>query len=170
MRKRTLTLLALLLLVISISTQPIAAGDDQPAAAPQPAPFINAVTPGEYKIHLSYQVKESPVTITVMLQSIEVQSDLTLKFNFQWSAWTGLGSYNVTKQSDKLNKLMYVMDDKDNRYDHFDGDGAAYRKVSLSLIPKSGAFYFPKLAEDATSMTFFDGNQGKMIGPIEVRW
>ncbi|HHT47936.1 MAG TPA: hypothetical protein GXZ98_01400 [Firmicutes bacterium] len=65
---------------------------------------------------------------------------------------------------------MYVLDDKKNRYDHFDGDGAAYDYVDLYDEDfAAGSFYFPPVASDSKFITFYDDDQGKTFGPIEIR-
>jgi hypothetical protein len=57
-----------------------------------------------------------------------------------------------------------------NKYNHYNGDGGAYNDVYLNDGESAtGAFYFPALGQDVTSITYMDDDQGKSIGPIEVR-
>lgn len=140
---------------------------DEPKETPETR-FIVSDQPGKYEIMMNYIVQIGFVKITTTVESIEVLEDLSLKFNMVWSVKSFLT--NVTKHSDKKNKKMYVMDDKGNRYDHFAGEGNAYQNATITPFASiSGAFFFPPLSADCGSITFYDDDNNKTIGPIKVQ-
>jgi hypothetical protein len=128
---------------------------------------IDLSTPGNYPINVSYSITKNGATITFLLESIDVDSYSKLKLNCIWSA--AGDSLTVVKDSDSNNTNMYFKDDRGTVYNHYQGSGAAYKNVSITGGQfATGIFYFPAINSSATSITFYDDDQGKTIGPISI--
>ena len=170
--------LFIFLSLVSIKNLIVSAEETTTNQIIQETKYIIANVPGKYEINSAYFVevkkqslfKVNTTTITILLENIEVSEDLSLKFNFLWSAKADSGSYTATKYSDKGNKKMYLMDDKGNKYHHTKGEGAAYKNVSIMNRREPGAFYFPSVVSDCKFITFYDDDQNKTIGPIEIKY
>jgi hypothetical protein len=133
----------------------------------EPVGSINVAVPGTYQINSAYQITKNGATIKLTLQSIQVTSDHKLKLNCIWLAQGG--SVTVEKESDSGNTRMYLKDNTGRVYGHYQGEGAAYTKLTLPIgTSVTGAFYFYALNNTAEFITFFDDNQNQKIGPITV--
>ena len=133
----------------------------------EPVGSINVTIPGTYPINSSYQITKNGATIKLTLQSIQVTSDHKLKLNCIWLAQAG--SKIASKDSDCDNRKMYLKDNTNQVYHHYQGEGAAYNAGSLPNGESiTGAFYFPALNNTAGSITFHDDDQNQSIGPIIV--
>jgi hypothetical protein len=142
-------------------------GNDGDGNSGNPVGSINVAVPGTYPINSSYQITKDGATIQLTLQSIQVTSDYKLKMNCIWLAQAG--SKIADKDSDSANSKMYLKDNTGQVYRHYQGEGAAYTKVILPNGESiTGAFYFPALNNTAGSITFYDDDQQRTIGPIIV--
>ncbi len=165
MKKKILVLIALSLLVVIL----IGCNSQDKNIITQK--YIDVTKPGEYDMNVGYLCVFDGGDISIFLDSVEVLNDSSLKFNFRWLLQMDFGySGIVTKYSDEFNKNMYIKDNKNNIYHHFDGDGAAYQDVTLydgeSVV---GAFYFPSVNNDAEYIIFFDDDQNKSLEPIRIK-
>lgn len=164
---KRLAILCLVVFGILLAGQAATCAEE--STVPPEPPYIVADLPGHYEINLTYKSCEVVALIKAKLKSIDVLEDCSVRLNMEWFAWTVPLMFIVTKGSDRFNENMYLVDSEGTRYDHYQGTGVAYRSAIISVFRRRGAFIFHPLSASCTSITFFDDDQSKSVGPIEVR-
>lgn len=105
----------------------------------------------------------------ICVQSVEVTREHHLIFYISWKV-TKMDEGNVfTKVSGQNDKAIYLLDNLGNRYNHFDGGGAAYEEQRLKNNEQvSGWFEFGKAELYAVTFSFYDGTHDIEIKGIPL--
>lgn len=136
---------------------------------PTLTPTFAGVVPGTYlqgglcvSYHVAYQGIE-PVdgTVAWCISSVIVRAD-NMEVLTSWAAVSIVSGSALTKNADRYNHEMYLVDNLGHRYDHVGTTGAAQDGGSTNtqkLPPLTGSFIFPPPQPGARSFTFYDNDQ-----------
>lgn len=122
-------------------------------------------TPGEYPLAIAYKVviPFQNASILVTLDSVEVNNDLTVVFNFTWGVSVNPG-YSITKYSDYQNNDMNIRDNFGNTYYMINAiDAAAADVTMVNGETCSGSFIFDALPGGITTIFFHDDDNDKYL-------
>jgi hypothetical protein len=101
--------------------------------------------------------------------SVTVTRERHMIFTMSWTLTNIPPSVTVTKESDKNNKKMYIIDNLGNRYDHISGGGEAYATpVMKEGVSVMGTFEFSAPPTGAFSFDFHDDNRNLTISNISL--
>jgi hypothetical protein len=135
-----------------------------------PTPASDLVMPGYYYIgRCTDKDIDNGVKIKFCVNNIRVDSLRHMFYEVSWTA-TNLARVggHLSKQTDKYNDELYLVDNLGNHYDHAAGGGAAYRTLAFEEgIPQTGWFEFGSPPLGALSFDFHDDHNRMEIKGIK---
>ncbi len=122
--------------------------------------------PGYYIVDKNMYTKSIyNMTISLKVHKIAVYEDYSTEIFCTWvSTYTPGKIGYILKKSDDKNYDMYIKDNFGNKYNHILTTGIAYDSYGFSGNDSAdGTFVFSPINTDASSITFYDDDQGKSI-------
>jgi hypothetical protein len=137
---------------------------------PSPTPTIPMVMPEFYPVNRCKNKRAEYFNVEFCIVSIHVKLNRHMVVNVSWmvnSVYPGLSQ--VYKVTDENNKLIYLTDNLNNRYDFVNGGGAAFTKTQVIFgEPLYGWFEFEAPPPGALNFSYHDDYSKIYIGHISL--